>query len=193
MTDPRRYDDEHFKGLEAGATEFDGANLTGCTFSDCDLAETSFRSAQLYECRFERCELAMLDLVDAILQDVAFDTCRLTGNHFSTMKEGALGVIATFEDCDLSFCSFRKMDLTACAFTGCAFSEAEFVQCELEGVSFVGSDLARCVFNGNNLIDADLRGARNYLISAHSNRIKGMHVTWPEANGLLAALDVLVH
>jgi uncharacterized protein YjbI with pentapeptide repeats len=98
--------------------------------------------------------------------------------------------MAGFDGCDLSYCSFRKMDLTACSFTNCTTADAEFVQCELEGVSFDGTDLTRCTFHANNLVRADLRGARNYVISPFGNRVKGMRVTLPEALSLLLEVGV---
>ena len=166
------------------------AILVGCTFVDCVLSEVSFRDSHLSDCDFVRCDLSLLDLTDAVFQDVRFDGCRLTGNHFDTLKLGALGVMAAFDACDLSFCSFRSMDLTACAFTGCVTTDAEFVRCDLTGVSFDDTDLDRCVFQANDLSGADLRNARNYRISPHGNTVTGMRVALPEALSLLAELGV---
>lgn len=194
--DPPRYVDESFTGWDGGRPgtvgrpRIEGAILVGCAFIDCALAEVSFRGTHLSECRFERCDLSLVDLTDAVLQGVVFDSCRLTGNHFDTLKTGALGIMATFVGCDLSYCSFRSLDLTACSFTDCVAVDAEFVRCELAGVSFEGSDLARCTFHANGLEGADLRGARNYAISPFGNRVKGMRVTMPEAVSLLLELGV---
>lgn len=196
MTDESRYSDETYEGWDgsrpgsAGRPRLAGAILVGCTFIDCTLSELSFRDTHLSECRFERCDLSLADFTDTVFQGVEFDSCRLTGNHFDTLKTGALGVMATFDGCDLSYCSFRKMDLTACRFTNCTTADAEFVHCELAGVSFEGSDLSRCTFHANNLMGADLRGARNYVISPFGNRVKGMRVTMPEALSLLGELGV---
>ena len=191
-----RYADEIFQDWDGsrpglgGGPQLVGAVLVGCIFRDCSLSELSFRGAHLSECRFERCDVSLADFTDTVFQGVVFESCRLTGNHFDTLKTGALGVMAQFEACDLSYCSFRKMDLTACSFTGCSFVDGEFVKCELEGVSFDGSDLNRCTFHANNLMDADLRSARNYVISPFGNRVKGMRVTMPEALSLLGELGV---
>lgn len=196
MADVPRFSDETFTSWDgsrpghAGRPVLAEAILTGCTFVDCTLSEMSFRGSHLSECRFERCDLSLVELIDTVLQGVAFDTCRLTGNHFDSLKTGALGVMASFDGCDLSYCSFRKMDLTACSFTNCTTADAEFVQCELEGVSFDGTDLTRCTFHANNLMNADLRGARNYAISPFGNRVKGMRVAMPEALSLLLELGV---
>jgi len=188
--DRPRFTDQAFEGLSAGEFDFQNALLLDCTFKDCELSEESFRGAQLSECRFEGCELTMLQLTDAVFQSVEFATCRLTGNDFSVLKVGPMGIMVKFDGCDLSFCSFRKLDLTACEFAACVLHESEFTRCELAGVSFAGSDLSRCAFAGNDLVEADLRGARNYLISPISNRIRGLKVELPEAQGLLVALGV---
>lgn len=188
--DRPRYTDEEFADLTTGDVSFAGTLLLGCTFKNCELSEESFRGAQLSECSFVGCELTMVNLADAVFQAVEFETCRLTGNDFSALMLGPMGVMIKFDGCDLSFCSFRKMDLTACTFENCVLHEGEFTQCELEGVSFGGSDLGRCAFNANSMIETDLRGARNYLISPHANRIRGMKVELPDAQGLLVALGV---
>ena len=188
-----RYTDELFEEMTGADLELDGALLLGCSFKNCELNELSLRSAQLAECRFEGCELTMLGLADAVFQSVEFETCRLTGNDFSVLNLGTLGVMMKFVDCDLSFCSFRKMDLTACTFEACLLHEAEFTRCQLAGVSFARSDLGRCVFNTNVLLGADFRGARNYLLSPLDNKVRGLKVELPEAQGLLAALGVELH
>ncbi|HET8986107.1 MAG TPA: pentapeptide repeat-containing protein [Trueperaceae bacterium] len=196
MAEEPRYSEETFEGWDgsrpglAGRPVVAGAIMVGCAFVDCSLGEMSFRGSHLSECRFERCDVSLADFTDTVFQGVVFDSCRLTGNHFDTLKTGALGIMAGFDGCDLSYCSFRKMDLTACSFTNCTTADAEFVQCELEGVSFDGTDLTRCTFHANNLMGADLRGARNYVISPFGNRVEGMRVAMPEALSLLLEVGV---
>lgn len=191
-----RYSDQTFEGWDgsrpgqAGRPVLAGAIMVGCTFVDCTLNEMSFRGAHLSECSFVRCDVSLADFTDTVFQGVVFDSCRMTGNHFDTLKTGALGIMAQFDGCDLSYCSFRKMDLTACSFTNCITADAEFVQCELERVSFDGSDLSRCTFHANNLMEADFRSARNYTISPFGNRVKDMRVAMPEALSFLAELGL---
>lgn len=105
---------------------------------------------------------------------------------------GAIVVGCEFVDCDLSFASFRGMDLTSWSFEGCRFAEAEFVRCVLKGVSFAGADLTRCAVHRCDLAGADLRGARGYVISPTENTLRGARVSLPEALGLLAAVGVVV-
>lgn len=190
MTEPLRYTDEHFKDLEPGELVTAGTTFLGCHFEDCDFSDADFTAAHLADCTFERCEMAMATVADTVLQDVTFDSTRLTGVNFTVIAQGAIGVHAKFESCDLSFCSFHAVDLTACSFSDCLFREADFRRCELAKVDFSNCDLSRCVFLQSNLIEADLRTARNYRISPFSNRIKGMKVSLPEALSLLAELDV---
>lgn len=185
-----RFADETFTGLEPGQLSAVGAIFLGCHFEDCDLTELDLSRAHLAECTFERCELALAKFQDTILQDVTFDGCRLTGINFSVIAQGAMGVQAAFRDCDLSFCSFHRLDLTDCKFSGSVFRESDFRRCELSKVSFDDCDLNRCVFQQNDLTFADLRTARNYVISAYGNRIRGMQVALPEALSLLTAIEV---
>ncbi len=192
LNEPRRYTDEQFDGLAAGERALHDAIVLGCTFTNCDLTEQSFKRTHLVDCRFEGCELSMVDLTDAVLQTVELDTCRLTGVNFAAVSRLPIIPEAKLTDCDLSFATFRDMDLTMWSFVGCRLTEAEFVRCELKGVSFAGADLTRCTFQRNDLAGADLRGARGYVISPLDNNLRGMKVSLPEALGLLAAVGVAV-
>ncbi len=190
--DRRRFTDQSFNGLQPTDIDFENAILLGCTFTDCDLSEASFVGAQLVECRFDNCELPLLNLAGAVLQAVSFTTCRLTGINFSLLSKLPIVPEAKLEGCDLSFCSFRQLDLQAWSFEECRFLEAEFSRCELKRVSFAGCDLTRCTFSRNDLAEADLRGARGYSLSPLDNNLRGMRVSLPEAIGLLAAVGVVV-
>lgn len=190
--EPSRFTDERFDGLQTGDRQFAGAILLGCTFVECDLTEESFKGTQLADCRFESCELAMVDLTDAVLQSIEIETCRLTGVNFAAVSRLPIVPEAKMTGCDLSFTSFRELDLREWSFEGCRFNESEFVRCELKGVSFAGADLTRCTFQRNDLAEADLRGARGYVISPLNNNLRGMRVSLPEALGLLSAVGVKV-
>lgn len=190
--DRKRFTDESFSALQPTDIDLEDAILLGCTFTDCDLSEVSLSGTQLVSCRFENCELPLLNLTDTVLQEVSFSTCRLTGINFSLVSKLPIVPEAKLEGCDLSFCSFRQLDLQAWSFEDCRFLEAEFSRCELKKVSFAGSDLTRCTFARNDLAEADLRGARGYQISPLDNNLRGMRVSLPEAIGLLAAVGVSV-
>ena len=198
----RCFVDERFEVLDAAkdrtdavdAAEFAlaGSEFENCTFVSCDLSEAVLRGARFQDCRFERCELPMVDLTHVALRSVTFDICRMTGVDFTPLARDALGIEASFNGCDLRFALFHRLDLTGFDFKECLLSRAAFERCDLSGVAFNGSDLQGCRFEECALTSADLRGARNYLISPLSNKIAGMRVALPEALGLLSALDVVV-
>lgn len=190
MTEYETHENQHFRNLDPGELTLAGASFLDCTFENCNFSEASFRSARLSGCRFENCELAMIDLTDASLQDVEFETCRLTGVNFSLLQTGALGISVHFKAADLSFSTFRDLDLSNCSFTGCMLREAELVQCKLAGVDLSGSNFERCALQENDFTDADLRGASNYYLSATSNRVSGLQASLPEALNLIIALGV---
>lgn len=183
-------EEAQFVGLERGAIEPQGKWFRGCTFSSCDLSEASFRSAHLTDCSFEQCDLSLADFTDALLHSVTFDGCRLTGIDFGLLRHDALGLTATFEACDLTLASFRKLDLRGCTFRSCNAREAEFLGCDLRGVELVETELASAAFEGNDLRDADMRGARNYVLSPIDNRVRGMRVDMVGGIGLLVGLNV---
>ncbi|MCC6310547.1 MAG: pentapeptide repeat-containing protein [Trueperaceae bacterium] len=188
--EPLRYADQRFVGLSQAELPLAGAIVIGCEFASCDLTEVSLKGANLSDCRFVGCELALCDLADAVFQSLEFSTCRLTGAHFETLSQLPIVPSARFDECDLSYTSFQRMDLREFAFTSCRFLEAEFVGCDLRAVDFSGSDLARCVLTRNDLRATDLRTARNYVFSLQANEVRGLRVRLPEAAALLAAAGV---
>lgn len=190
--DPSRLEGETFEGLKADELRLAGAIVSDCTFVRCDLTEASLVGAHLANCTFKGCELGLIDLQGAALSQVTFDTCRLTGVRFEEVSQLPLVPEVRFSDCDLSFCSFRDLDLTLFAFLGCRLWEAELVGCDLSGVDFAGSDMARCTIARNDLKGADLRRARNYFFSPAANNVRELKVALPEAASLLAALGVSV-
>lgn len=190
MAEFEAYENQHFRNLEPGELVLAGASFLDCTFENCNFTETSLRSARLSGCRFENCELAMIDLTDASFQDVEFERCRLTGVNFSLLQTGALGISVHFKAADLSFSTFRDLDLQNCSLADCMLREAEIVRCKLNGVDLSGSNFDRCALQDNDFTDADLRGASNYYLAATSNRVRGLQVSLPEALNLITALGV---
>lgn len=188
--EPRRYTDQRFVGLTTAELPLENAIVIGCEFASCDLTEASLKGANLSECRFAGCELAMCDLTDAVFQSLEFSTCRLTGAHFETLSQLPIVPSAKFDECDLSYTSFARMDLREFVFTSCRFLEAEFTGCDLRAVDFGGSDLARCVFARNDMRGTDMRTARNYVFSLQHNEVRGVRARLPEAAALLLAAGV---
>lgn len=186
-------EDEEFTGFAIDDLKLAGQSFSNCIFRSCTFTEASLQDTLLTECRFEQCEMALINLKDALFHTVVFDTCRLTGVQFGVLQDDAVGITAEFHTCDLSYASFRKLDLRSCAFRSCNAREAEFYRCDLSKVDFQGTDFAGATFQDNNLIEADFRGSHNYVISAHQNRLRGLRVELPEALGLLVGIEVRLH
>lgn len=187
-----RYEGRTFTAGSGEVPDLAGALVTECVFRGCEMSEASLRGAHLTECTFEGCELAMVDLSDALLQWTTFTDCRLTGVRFGDVRRDAIGLSVTLEGCDLTLASFRDLDLRSCVLRDCTAREAEFQACDLRGMELTGTDFDTAVFHRVDLRDADLRGARNYVIDPCANRLAGMHVDLPEALGLLGALRVIL-
>ena len=67
-------------------------------------------------------------------------------------------------------------------FEECDLTEADFRECNLE----------EAVFVNDNLMKADLRGAKNYVISPESNRVRKAKFSFPEVMSLLKCLEIEV-
>ena len=67
--------DDHFVDCTAEGARFDCAQLTGVTFTRCDLYWSSFFMPHLTNVTFDQCDLRGSDFKDSILLDCHFLNC----------------------------------------------------------------------------------------------------------------------
>jgi fluoroquinolone resistance protein len=190
---------EH-SGIEFTASDFESLGSKGgaglidqtfedCKFNKCNLSSFDLTRSQFVECRFTACDLSNAQLANARMREVLFENCKLLG--LSWVKLDDLRGPA-FSECILSYCNFVGLKLKKTLFTNCQLREVDFRQADFSESDFKGSDCFGAVFGQTTLLKADFRGALNYLIDPISNKVKGARFSFPEAQGLLAGLGVII-
>jgi uncharacterized protein YjbI with pentapeptide repeats len=105
-----------------------------------------------------------------VFRAVIFKECKLMGVHFDQCHGFLLSM--DFENCNLEFCTFGKLNLRKTKFRGSRCHDADFTEADLTGSSFEHCDLARATFSGSILEKVDFRTAYNFVIDPERNRLK---------------------
>ena len=68
----------------------------------------------------------------------------------------------------------------------------DLAETNMKGVSLYDCDLADATFERTDLTQADLRGAKNYIIDPDINKLKNARFSIPEVLGLLAKYSIKI-
>lgn len=187
------YDGEVFTGLDLKGSVLEDVTFYDCRFEGCELNEASLKRSRFVDCAFLHCDLSMVDLTDTELSDVRFEHTAVVAVNWSLLARTSLAPLELrFDACTLTYATFRDLDLSRSTFEDCLAHEVAFSGIKLIGVSFCGTDFQGSTFHDCDLSNADFQGARNYLFNVKQNRVRGLKVSFPEALGLLAGLEVVV-
>lgn len=153
---------DHHDGLRLEGDDLTGRNLTGATFSECELIgitahTTVLQHARLIETRIERLNAPVLDATRSTWRDVelsgsrlgALDiydaeirSTRITSSKFDWINLRA----STLEDVLFEDCSIEELDLSGAAvsrvaFTNCRVGSLALAHARLEDVDLRGLEI----------------------------------------------------
>ena len=186
-------DDQTFADLALQEGILGDATFYDCRFERCNFNGASLKRSRFVGCTFSHCDLSLADLTDTDLSDVRFEHTALVGVNFSLLSKTSVGPLElTFDSCTLTYAVFKNLDLSGCSLTECLAREAVFDGVDLSRADLRGTDFDAAVFRACNLSGADLRGARGYQISVKQNQVTELKVSFSEALGLLAGLEVSI-
>lgn len=185
-------DAETFVELALKEGTLEDATFYDCRFERCNFNGSSLKRSRFVGCTFLHCDLGLAELTDTELSGVQFERTALVGVNFSLLAKTLAPLELIFDACTLSYAVFKGRGLSGCSLTDCAAREAVFDGVDLSRATLCGSDFEGAVFRACNLTGADLRGARGYQLSVKQNEVKGLKVSFPEALGLLAGLEVVI-
>lgn len=174
--------------------DFAKISLKDCEFEDCHFARCQFSEANLnlsvfLNCTFEDCDFSNAKIAGAKFRDLKFIRCKLIGLQW---PQAADLVNPEFIESNLNFANFIELKLKKTRFERCLLREADFSQADVSESYFQFCDFAGARFHETNLIKSDLRNAQNYSIIPTINKIKGARFSWPEAQGLLSGLGIII-
>lgn len=185
--------DEVITGSLGEGEVLSGVEMVGCTLRDASLAGATLSGVRLEGCVVERVDLSRARLPDSVVDGCRFAGCKALATSWAMLRAPVLAPgPSAWVDCQLSMGSFAGLDLTGARFERCVLTDGDFDDATLRRVVFDDCSLAGARFVRADLREADLRGARDYVLDARETRVAGLRVDLTGSLGLLAPFGVVV-
>ena len=97
---------------------------------------------------------------------------------------------ASFENCQLDYCSFYQKKMKKATFADCSLKEVDFAEVDLSMAVFTNCDLTGASFMGTVLEKTDFRTAKNYAFDPEQNRVKKAKFSLAGVAGLLTKYNI---
>jgi fluoroquinolone resistance protein len=183
-----RFENRTFENIDVSKQRLSAKEYDTCAFVHCDMSGADLSHVTFSDCTFMSCDLSNALTAKTVLHGVLFSACKLLGVHFDHCNTFLLSM--AFENCNVDFSSFFKVNLRKTTFNRSTFHEADFSGADLTGSLFDHCDLSRATFNDSILEKADLRTSYNYVIDPEANRVKKAKVSMTGLPGLLQKYDL---
>lgn len=164
------------------------AEHENCTFVHCNFSGADLSNSRFTECIFQSCDLSNAKSQETVFRNAMFQECKLQGMHFDQCRSFLLSM--RFDDCNLDFCTFTRLDLRTSSFKGSSLREADLTEANLAKTVFDNCDLERATFLNTNLEGADFRTAYNFCIDPEKNRLKKARFSSVGVVGLLWKYEI---
>lgn len=182
--------DQEFRGMDYFQNRLPLGEYEQCTFTGCDFSNGYLDNCIFRECEFRECNLSNANLAHATFSETTFHTCKMIGLRFDTCE--GLFMSFSFDNCNLSYCSFYGLTLKNIRFEACTLQESDLSNADLSGASFNNCNLQRTVFFNTILIKADLRTAREFIIDPEQNKILKARFSKDRLSGLLHKYGIVI-
>ena len=168
------FQDATFSRLELEGDELTDKEFTHCVFRGLRASGSTWKRVRLEDCVFEDCDLTRAQFPATRLDGVMFRRSKLMGVDWSSIGSNPS---LTFEECDLRYTSFVKLNLRKTGIRGCKALEAVFIACHLGEADFSDTDLAGANFDDCELAKANLATAQNAFVLPAKNRVKNARIS----------------
>jgi uncharacterized protein YjbI with pentapeptide repeats len=166
-----------------------GRKFVDCTFKSCKMNMTSFNDCSFTDCVFDDCDLSLMKVRNSSFSRVEVKRCKAIGIHWFEARDP---FSIRFVDSIISYSSFYGQAIKKAVIKNCVAKETDFTGTNLVAADLTDTDLDGAKFADTDLSGADLRGARNYSIDLHHNKIKKAKFALPEAVSLLHSFDIII-
>jgi len=171
-------ENDAFEEAEFSVLDWPKGNLAGkefvrCCFIKMTLPESNWAGARLDDCIFEGCDLSRMRVAQMAARGVAFVNCRMTGVDWSDLRPSPA---LSFEECNLQYSSFVKINLTGTRFSRCRLSDVNFLEVRLVEADFSGSDLAGARIEDCDARAANFADARGVIVDPVRNKMKDARI-----------------
>ena len=157
--------------LFADKENYDGQDVSGKNFSNCQLVEsswdgataigTNFSSSNLTKAYFNNANLTSANFANAFLTSAYFWDATITGADFSNtnLKENQIKYTKSYLDKDLRGINFSNNSLVDWDFSNQNLSSSNFTAAKLNSANFANANLSSANFSNANFTYADLSNA----------------------------------
>lgn len=182
--------DREFQGMDYTHMRLPKGEYEQCTFTGCNFSNGFLDNSIFRECEFRECNISNANLVHATFTETTFITCKMIGLRFETCD--GLFMSFSFDNCNLSYCSFYGLTLKNIRFDTCNLQEADFTNADLSGALFNHCNLDRAQFNNTTLVKADFSTAQNFTIDPGENKIFKAKFSIKGLPGLLSKYGIVI-
>lgn len=188
------YENRQFEKLNLESQKFSDLTFTDCEFFRCEFFENAFENCLFKNCVFRSCIIVNNGFNHTEAAGNRFENCTIIGMNWDkvTKPHTIFMPFEKFENCILKYNVFYKLKLKKINLRGCDLHGSFFEECDLTEADFRDCNLEEAVFVNDNLMKADLRGAKNYVISPENNRVRKAKFSFPEVMSLLKCLEIEV-
>jgi uncharacterized protein YjbI with pentapeptide repeats len=193
--DRMEFEGDQFRSLNLDGKELAAREFRECTFVDCTFVEASLRDCRFIDCVLRECDLTMARVLRCSFRRTRLERSKAVGIDWTeaTWPKGKpLFPSVDFIGCSLRYSTFIGLRLDGIRIVDCVAGDVDLTNANLTGADCRDTDFAQSRFYHTDLSGADFTGARNYLISPTMNTLKGTKFSFPEALGLLRALDIVL-
>ncbi len=150
--------------------DISGVDLSGISFTECELAgltahETQFRAARFVQTRIERLNAPVFAAARATIQDAEILRSRLGSVE---LYDGEIQRV-TVTGSKLGWVNLRAARLCDVQFTGCTIDELDLTNARLARVAFEDCAVQTLRLDGARLVHVDLRGLDMHVIAGVEN------------------------
>ena len=181
-------EDKEYQDIDFTMEPLKIGNYENCVFNNCNFSSCKLSEIVFTDCEFEDCELSMIEIDKTAFRNINFKTSKLFGIQFENVNDLMLSM--NFNNCQLNFSSFNKLNLRSTNFKNCNLQEVDFSETDLTKSIFDNCDLSGVTFEYTILEEVDFRTSRNYIIDPETNRIRKATFSIDGIAGLLSKYDI---
>ena len=181
-------EDKTFENIDYSEKKLLKSEYAYCEFKNCNFSGSNLSNSVFMDCSFKGCNFSLAVLENTGIKNIKFTGCKLIGIDFSRCSNFLF--FATFENCQMDYCSFYQKKMKKAFFADCSLKEADFAEVDLTMAIFKNCDLMDASFVQTLLEKADFRTARNYSFDPELNKIKKAKFSYPQVGGLLTKYNI---
>ncbi len=182
--------DKTFENIDYSKTTFPKGEYDNCIFINCNFSEINLSNCIFSECEFRECNLSNAIVRATAFKEVYFYASKMLGIAFDEIDDFLISM--SFEECKLSFCSFKGLSLKKQKNVKCDMEQVDFTEANLSDALFDECNLEHAIFEFTKLENVNFKTSINYTIDPEINTITGAKFSLRNVSGLLEKYKIKI-